>query len=164
MLSQVEGSSPSYSQQETVNNVNIMGLYDLGCDAPVCDIWLNKTEHVLGGLGHLHENTVVDLKEAEELKDFAGLWRNLVNTAGMLARSTDIRGGHAPPDTDNKVHLRLCWDVEVTNSASRTLQTDLLLLCAQVLLHILLRPLEDDLSLGLRSLNSMNHASVPWLR
>ena len=68
---------------------------------------------------------------------------------------------HSPADTDNKVHLRLCWDVEVTNSASRTLQTDLLLLCAQVLLHILLRPLEDDLSLGLGSLNSINRVLVP---
>ena len=130
-------------------------------DAPVGDVGLNKTEHLLGRLRDLNKHTVVDLEEAEELKDFAGLWRDLVNTAEMLARSTDIRSGHAPPDTDNKVHLRLCWDVEVTNSASRTLQTDLLLLCAQVLLHILLRPLEDDLSLGLGSLNSMNRALVP---
>ena len=147
-----------------VYNISAASLHDLGCDAPVCDVWLNKTEHVLGGLGHLHENTVVDLEEAEELKDFAGLWRDLVNTAWMLAKSIEIQRGHAPPDTDNKVHLRLCWDVEVTRGAGSTLQTDLLLLRGDVLLHILLGALEDDLSLGLGCLLNKSQTRIRMLR
>ena len=55
---------------------------------------------------------------------------------------------YSPPDTDNKVDLGLGRDVEVTTSPSSALQTDLLLLLGQVLLHIRLRALEDDLSLG----------------
>ena len=59
---------------------------------------------------------------------------------------------YAPPDTDNEVDLRLSRDVEVTRSTSSALQTDLLLLSGEVLLHVLLSTLEDDLALGLRCL------------
>ena len=59
---------------------------------------------------------------------------------------------HSPPDTDDEVDLRLRRDVEVTACASGALEADLLLLLAEVLLHIRLRALEDDLALGLGSL------------
>ena len=49
-------------------------------NAPVSDVGLNKTEHLLGGLGHLDEHTIVDLEETKELENFAGLGRNVVDT------------------------------------------------------------------------------------
>ena len=36
-------------------------------DRPIGDIWLDKTEHLLGGLRNLHKNTIVDLQQTEEL-------------------------------------------------------------------------------------------------
>ena len=62
--------------------------------------------------------------------------------------------GDSPADTDNEVHLSLCGDVEVARRAGCPLQTDLLLLGRYVLLHILLRALEDDLALGLGRLRN----------
>ena len=53
-----------------------------------------------------------------------------------------------PPDSDDKVNLGLCWNVEVTNLAGSTLQADLLPLFREVLLDVGLGPLEDDLSLS----------------
>jgi hypothetical protein len=35
-------------------------------------IWLNETEHLLGRLCNLDEDTIVDLEKTGELKDFAG--------------------------------------------------------------------------------------------
>lgn len=61
---------------------------------------------------------------------------------------------YSPADTDNEVHLSLCGDVEVARRAGCPLQTDLLLLSRYVLLHILLRALEDDLALGLGRLRN----------
>lgn len=62
-------------------------------DAPVGDVRLNKAEHLLGGLGSLDEHTVVNLEEAEELEDFAGFWRNLVDTIdthGLVFSKRDV--------------------------------------------------------------------------
>lgn len=42
--------------------------------------WLDNLEHLKGGLGHADKDTVVDLKETEELQDLARLWCNLVDT------------------------------------------------------------------------------------
>jgi hypothetical protein len=42
--------------------------------------WLDNLEHLEGGLGHTDKDTVVDLQEAEELKDLSGLWCDLVDT------------------------------------------------------------------------------------
>ena len=57
-------------------------------DAHVGDVGLNKTKHLLGRLRDLNENTVVDLEKTEELKNFAGLRRDVVDTEetclGML--------------------------------------------------------------------------------
>jgi hypothetical protein len=50
----------------------------------VGDPWLNDLQHLEGGLSHANEDTIVDLEEAEELEDLAGLWRDLVDTGWML--------------------------------------------------------------------------------
>lgn len=59
---------------------------------------------------------------------------------------------HSPPNTNDKVDLGLCGDVEVARRTRSPLQADLFLLMIQILLHICLCPLEDDLTLGLRRL------------
>ena len=51
-------------------------------NAPVSDVGLNKTEHLLGGLGHLDKHTIVDLQQTEQLEDFTGLGSNVVDTVG----------------------------------------------------------------------------------
>lgn len=60
----------------------------------------------------------------------------------------------APTNTNNKVDLWLCGDIEVAGRARRSLETDLVLLLCEVLLHIALCPLEDDLSLRLLGLKT----------
>ena len=60
---------------------------------------------------------------------------------------------YSPPDTDDKVDLSLCRDVEIARCARRPLQTNLFPLLCKVLLDIRLRTLEDDLALGLRRLD-----------
>ena len=57
-------------------------------DEPVGDVRLNKTKHLLGRLRDLNKHTVVDLEEAEELEDFAGLGSNVVDTGGDRLRPT----------------------------------------------------------------------------
>lgn len=56
----------------------------------VCDIRLDQTKHLLGSPGDLDENTIVDLEQTEELEDFAGFGRNLVDTR---SRGKDIIPG-----------------------------------------------------------------------
>ena len=81
-----------------VYNISAGSLHDLGYDAPVSDIWLNKTEHVLGGLGHLNEDTVVDLEETEELQNLAGLGRNLVDTVALSIDAPQSSVGARTPE------------------------------------------------------------------
>jgi hypothetical protein len=50
----------------------------------VCNPWLNDFQHLESGLGHAHEDTIVDLEETEELKNFAWLWCDLVDTESTL--------------------------------------------------------------------------------
>ena len=61
---------------------HVRGVFTINCllDLPVGDVGLNQTKHLLGGLRDLDEDTVVDLKQTEELQDLAGLGSNLVNT------------------------------------------------------------------------------------
>lgn len=47
---------------------------------PIGDVGLNETEHLLGSLGHLDEDTIVDLEKTEQLQDLAGFWCNFVDT------------------------------------------------------------------------------------
>ena len=63
-----------------------------------------------------------------------------------------MQSAYSPTDTDNEVNLGLCGDVEVTSSTGSPLQANLLLLLLQVLLNILLSPLEDNHTLGPGSL------------
>lgn len=51
----------------------------------VSDVRLDKTKHLLGSLGHLDEDTVVDLEETEKLEDFTGLGCDLVDTERQSA-------------------------------------------------------------------------------
>ena len=103
---------------------------------PISDIWLNKSEHLLSCLGHLDENTIVDLEETQKLEDFSGLGGNFVDTT----------------DTYEEVNLCLCGNVEATRSTSSTLQADLLLLLSTVLVHMSLSTLGDNFTLGLGGL------------
>lgn len=59
---------------------------------------------------------------------------------------------NAPLKSDDEVDLGLSGDVEVTSLPRLTLESDLLLLGVEVLLDVLVGPLENDLSLGLLSL------------
>lgn len=57
-------------------------------DLAVGDVRLDEGEHLLGGLGDADKDTVVDLEEAEELKDFLGLGGDLRDTARELSFRT----------------------------------------------------------------------------
>lgn len=59
---------------------------------------------------------------------------------------------NAPLKSDDEVDLGLSGDVEVTSLLRLSLESDLLLLGVEVLLDVLVGPLEDDLSLGLLGL------------
>jgi hypothetical protein len=47
---------------------------------PIGDPRLDDLDHLSGSLGHLDEDTIVDLTETQELKDLARLRRDLVDT------------------------------------------------------------------------------------
>jgi len=54
---------------------------------PVCDIWPNKTEHLLGCLYNL--DTIVDLEKMEQLKDFARFGViSLIDQVSQMTRCT----------------------------------------------------------------------------
>ena len=119
-----------------------------GGGVPVCDIRLDETEHLLGGLGHLDEDAVVDLEEAQELKDLAGLWGDLVDTIQAHQTMEGCRhGSDAPPDPHDEVDLGLCRDVVVSRGTRDPLQADLLALLVAVLFHKRLSTFEYDLAL-----------------
>lgn len=66
--------------------------------------------------------------------------------------SLGIMKKNAPLKSDDEVDLGLSGDVEVTSLPRLSLESDLLLLGVEVLLDVLVGPLEDDLSLGLLGL------------
>ena len=78
---------------------------------------------------------------------------SLILTAGSVPVEHHERA-YSPPNADDEVNLRLSRDVEVTRSTGCPLQADLLLLRGKVLLHVGLRALENNLALGLSSLDS----------
>lgn len=96
----------------------------------------NELKHLLGGIGQLDEDTVVDLQKTEQLHNLAGLGRDVANTT----------------DTDNKGHAWLSRHEKVALRLSQATQTNLLALGGLVLLHVLLSTLEDDLALLLAEL------------
>jgi len=55
----------------------------------------------------------------------------------------------SPLETNDEVNFGLSRDVKVSSLPGLPLESDLLLLLREVLLHILIRTLEDDLALGL---------------
>lgn len=129
-------------------NLGVASLVDklsdsLEVNLTVGDVRVDKVKHLLGSLGDTNEDTVVDLKESEKLEDLLGLGGNLGDTL----------------KSDDEVDLGLSRDVEVTSLPRLTLESDLLLLGVEVLLDILVGPLENDLSLGLLSLPSLSGSS-----
>jgi len=66
---------------------------------------------------------------------------------------------HAPTNTDNKIHLGLSRDIEVASSPCSSFQSNFLLLLGQVLLHIALSTLENNLSLRLGRLQRKRNVS-----
>lgn len=68
---------------------------------------------------------------------------------------------NAPPKSDDEVDLGLSGDVEVTSLPRLSLESDLLLLGVEVLLDVLVGPLEDDLSLGLLGLITNVSLDIP---
>jgi len=85
------------------------------------------SEHVLGCLVDLNEDSVVDLSQPEELEDLLDLGRHLVDTT----------------DPHDKDKLSLSGDIVVALLLGITLQPDLVSLLILVLLGVSLGPLED---------------------
>ena len=104
----------------------------------ICNERLDNLQHLHGGLGHLDEDTIVNLEKSEELQGFAFLGINLVDTL----------------DTNNEYKLGFFRDVEAVALLRLARQPDLLLLGVSIFLHILLGPGEDSLSLLLALLCS----------
>lgn len=102
----------------------------------VSHVRLNQLQHLLGGLGQLDEDTVVDLDQSEELEDLPRLGGDVVDTT----------------QTDDEGDLGLGRDVEVARGLGSTAQTDLLTLTSLSLLDVLLSTLEDDSALVLLGL------------
>merc|ERR1719360_233703 len=93
----------------------------------VGDVGLTDSEHVLGCLVDLDEDSVVDLSQPEELEDLLDLGGHLVDTA----------------DPHNKDKLGLSGDIVVALLLGIALQPDLVSLLILVLLGVSLGPLED---------------------
>ena len=55
----------------------------------VGDKWLNESDHVDGSSVQLHEHTVVELSQTEELHDLLLLWSKLVDTIKKHSVSCD---------------------------------------------------------------------------
>ena len=51
----------------------------------VGDVWLDQLKHLLSGLGDADKDTIVDLKETEELKDLLGLGSDFGDTAELAS-------------------------------------------------------------------------------
>ena len=84
--------------------------------------------HVHGRLGHLDEDAVVHLAEAEQLEDLAGLRVHVVDTA----------------EADHEEQLRGLRDVEVPEGAGLALEAEVLALGELVLLDVRGRVLEGQ--------------------
>ena len=95
------------------------------------DVGVDDCKHLLCGFGEFDEDTIVDLKESEELEDLARLRSNLVDTL----------------NTKHEDKLGLVLDVEAAVLSAQTRKSDLFALGIAVLLDVALSLLEDDLSL-----------------
>jgi len=95
------------------------------------DVRVDDGEHLGGGLVQANENTVVDLKKSEKLKDLAGFRRDLVDTL----------------DTDDEDKLGLLENVVAAFLSALASKTDFLTLSIAVLLDVGFGALEDNLAL-----------------
>lgn len=86
---------------------------------------------MLGSFCHLHKYTIVDLEQAEELKDLARFRCDFIDT----------------PDTNDKVDLRLGGHVKVASGTGSTSEADLFLLLGLIFFYVGLCALEDYLAL-----------------
>jgi len=100
--------------------------HSLQVGVTVGDVRLNEAEHVDGGLVQLDEDTIVDLTQAEQLQDLAGLRGHTDDTA----------------DADDKGDLGLGLVVELLVLLGLAAVADLVVLESTVLLHVLLGALE----------------------
>jgi len=110
----------------------------------VGNVWLDEGQHLGCSLGELDKDTVVNLQETQQLHDLSWLWWDLVDTL----------------DSDDEGDLWLSRDVEVTISLCDTLESDLFTLGLSVFLNVLLCPLENDFSLLLGCLLSLDKSSL----
>jgi len=118
-------------------------------DIPICDIGLNKTQHLLSSPCGLDEDAIVDLQQSQQLQDFSGFWGNLVDTARMFSIFISrISLTNSPPDTDDEIDLGLSGNIEITSSPCNSLQADLFPFLCQILLHVRLGTLENNFSFG----------------
>lgn len=92
----------------------------------VGDVGLDDAEHVDGGLGQADEDTVVDLTQAEELKNLAWLGAHLVDTL----------------DADDEGELGLGGYIEGVGGAGEALKADFFTLLGTVLGNVSLGTLE----------------------
>lgn len=111
----------------------------------VGNVGFDNAQHVDGSLVELDKDTVVDLVQAEELQDLAGLGAELVDTL----------------DADNESKLGGFRNVEGTFRASKTSQADFFAFSGQVFLDVGFSALEDFFSLlGGGSLGSLFSSSA----
>jgi len=108
------------------------------------NVWIDDCQHLLSGFGQSDEDTVVDLKESEELEDLSRLGSHLVDTL----------------DSDNEDKLGLLLNVERTILPAQSRKSNLLTLCITVLLDVLLSSFEDDSSFLLVGLLSLLDSSI----
>mmetsp|Transcript_21669 Transcript_21669/g.41371 ORF Transcript_21669/g.41371 Transcript_21669/m.41371 type:complete len:289 (-) Transcript_21669:90-956(-) len=97
------------------------------------DVRFDAAKHHQSCLVDLDEYTVIDLPQAQQLKDLSGLRVHVINTA----------------QADHERQLRLRFYIETTLGFCRAPQSHSVLLLLQVLLSVLLRALEDILARGL---------------
>jgi hypothetical protein len=110
----------------------------------VCDERLDNAKHFDGRLGEADEDSIVDLKESQQLQRLPLLGINLVDTL----------------DADDEGKLRLSGNVERSLRLGNPSQANLLSLLVVVLLHVLLGTLEDGFALLLVGLQIAGQHSV----
>lgn len=59
-----------------------------------CNVRLNNTQHVDGGLVQLDENTIVDLSQTEQLQNFTDLRCDFVDTKNKKSKRTKLLANH----------------------------------------------------------------------
>lgn len=57
---------------------------------PIGNIRLHDSQHVHSGLVQLNKNTIVDLKQTEQLKDFSDFRAHAINTAAKKKKKSSI--------------------------------------------------------------------------